>query len=131
MLLDQVHQPLHGLLFGDVELHRGLADVKIDFVRRPTDVAEVRVSHFTGTVHDAAHDSDAHAFEVARGFTDLLRGLLEIEERAPTAWAGDIVRLEDAHACGLQDVVADPQALSHGLRQCRPPEIRRRFLRAS
>jgi hypothetical protein len=41
-----------------------------------------------------------------------VRGGLEIEERAAAARAGDVVGLEDAHAGGLQNVVADAQRLA-------------------
>lgn len=114
VFFDQVHEALDGFLLGDVELHGGLADVEIDLAGGSADVAEVGIGHLAGAIHNAAHDGDAHAFEVAGGFADLLGGVLQIEERAPTARAGDVVGLEDADAGGLQDVVADAQRLAGG-----------------
>ena len=46
--LDEVHQPIHGLGFGDVEFDGRLADVEIDLAGRAAHVAEIRVGHFAG-----------------------------------------------------------------------------------
>src|SRR2546430_12480956 len=56
--------PYTTLFRSDVELHRGLANVKIDLARRAADVAEIRIRHLAGTIHDAAHDRDLDAFEI-------------------------------------------------------------------
>ena len=59
VLLDQVDQPLHRFSFRDVELHRCLADVEVDLVRRTADITEIGIGHFAGPIDDAAHDGDA------------------------------------------------------------------------
>ena len=86
-----------------------LADVKIHFSRGAADVAEIRVRHLAGTIHDAAHDGDLHALEMRSGRFDFRGRRLEIEERPSATWAGDIVRLEDPGAGCLENVVSEPQ----------------------
>ena len=115
VFFDEVDEAFDGFAFGDVELHGGLADVEIDLLGSAADVAEVGVGHFTGTVDDAAHDGDAHAFEMTRGGADFLRGGLQVEECAAAAGTSDVVGLENAYAGGLQDVVADAQSLPGGV----------------
>ena len=110
MLADEVHEAVHGIGFGDVELDGGLADVEVDLAGRAAHVAEVRVRHLAGAVHDAAHDGDLHAFEVLGAGLDARGDGLEVEERAPAARAGHVVGLEAAATGGLEDVVGEAQA---------------------
>src|SRR6478609_10278900 len=112
MLADEVGEAADRFFFRDVELHGGLADVKVDLAGRAADVAEVRVRHFARAVDDAAHHRDPHALEVAGGGADFLGGVLEIEQRAAAARAGDVVGFENTGAGGLQDVVGEPQRLA-------------------
>ena len=63
---DQILEAIDGFRFGNVEFHRGLADVEIHLAGRAADVAEIGVGHFAGAVHDAAHDGDLHALEMRR-----------------------------------------------------------------
>src|SRR4051812_32611867 len=79
VLLDEVDEPLHGLPFWNIKLHRLPADVEIDLVRGSTHVAEVRIGHFARAIDDAAHHGDAHALEMAGGGADFLGRRLEIE----------------------------------------------------
>ncbi len=70
VVADEVDEAIDGFDFGDVELHRGLADVEIDFVGGAADVAEIGVGHFAGAVDDAAHDGDFDAFQVLGALLD-------------------------------------------------------------
>ena len=109
---DQVLEALDGFGFGDVEFHRGLADVEVDLAGRAADVAEIGVGHFAGAVDDAAHDGDFDALEVDGGRLDARGGGLQIEERAAAGGAGDVIGLEDAGAGRLEDVVGEAQRLA-------------------
>src|SRR6185295_11044751 len=66
MLFDQGDQTLVGFGSGDVVLDARLAHVEVDLAGRAADVTEVRIGHFPGAVHDAAHDGELDALEVAR-----------------------------------------------------------------
>ena len=87
----------------------GFADVEIDFAGRAADVAKIRVGHFAGAVDDAAHDGDFHAFEMLRARFDARGDGLQIEQRAPADWAGDVIGLETAATRRLQNIVGQPQ----------------------
>lgn len=106
---DQVNQAVDGILFGDVEGNWRFADIEVNFVRGAADVAEVGIGHFAGAIDDAAHDGDAHSFEVAGGVADFAGGVLEVEQGAAAAWAGDVVGFKDAGAGGLEDVVGEAE----------------------
>ena len=110
MLANQIFESIDGFCFGNVEFHRGLADVKIHFAGRAADVAEICIRHFAGTVHDASHDGDLHALEVQRGGFDFRRRGLQIEQRPSAGWAGDVISLENPRARCLQDVVGQRSA---------------------
>ena len=112
MFPDEIGEAADGFRFRNIEFHGGLADVEVDLVRGTADVAEIGVRHFAGTVDDATHDGNSNALEMAGGGADFLCGVLEIEQGAAAAWAGDVVGLEDAGAGGLQDVVGEPQRLA-------------------
>ena len=89
-----------------------LADVKVDLARRAAHVAEIRVRHFAGAVHDAAHDGDLHALEMLRARLDARGDGLQIEQRPPAARARDVIGLEAAATGGLQNIISQPQRLS-------------------
>src|SRR6478752_1357910 len=88
MFPDEVGEAADRFFLRDVELHGGLADVKVDLAGRAADVAEVGVRHFARAVDDAAHHCDPHALEVAGGGADFLGGVLEVEKRAAAARTG-------------------------------------------
>src|SRR5450432_2215566 len=101
VFLDEVHETLHGLGFGDVELDRRLADVEIDLVWRTSHVTKIRVRHFAGAVHDAAHDGNLHALEMLRARLDTRGDGLQIEQRPPATRTCDVIRLEAPATSGL------------------------------
>jgi hypothetical protein len=109
VFLDEVNEPFHRLGFGNVELDRRLADVKINLVRRAAHIAEIRVRHFARPVHDATHDGDLHAFQMFRARFDARRDGLQIKQSSPAARTRDVIRLETAAAGSLQNVVSQPQ----------------------
>ena len=82
VLLDQVHQAVHGFRFGNVELHYGLSDVEVDLARRAADVAEIRIRHLARAIHDAAHDRNLHTLEMLRAGFNAAGDGLEVEEGA-------------------------------------------------
>src|SRR5437762_13275192 len=112
MLAHQIHEAIHGFRFGDVEFHGGLADVEIDLAGRAADVTEIRVGHFSGSIHNATHDGDLHALEMPRPFFDASGDGLEIEERSNARWTGDEIGFETATTRGLQNVIRQPQRLT-------------------
>ena len=111
MFADEVYQSIDGFVFRDIETDWFLAHVEVDLVGSPTHVAEVGVSHFTGTINDAPHDRDFHAFEVLRPGLDPRGDRLQIEQRASATRAGDVIGLEGSAARGLQDVESQSQGL--------------------
>src|SRR5213592_2181423 len=56
-----------------------LADVEIHLAGRAAYVTKVSVRHFTGAVHNSAHDRDLHAFKMRRRRFDLRGGCLQIK----------------------------------------------------
>ena len=79
VLADEVLEALDGFGFGDIEFHRGLADVEIDLAGGAADVAEIGVGHLAGAVDDTAHDGDFDTLEMEGGGLDAGGGALEIE----------------------------------------------------
>jgi hypothetical protein len=107
VLADEGDQAGVGVGLGDVVLDAVRPDVEVDFAGGAADVAEVGVGHLAGAVHDAAHDGDFHALEVAGLGADALGGGLQIEEGAAAARAGDEFGLRDARPGALEDVVGE------------------------
>src|SRR4051812_36122021 len=101
VLADERDEARVGLDLRNVVLHAVFADVEVDFSGRAADVTEIRVGHLPRAVHDAAHDGDFHALEVAGLRPDALRGRLQVEKGAATARAGDKLGLGDARAGAL------------------------------
>src|SRR6516165_9020730 len=95
VLANQVFESIDGFGFGNIKFHRGLADVEIHFSRRAADVAEIRVGHFAGTVHNATHDGDLYTFQMQGGRFDFRCGGLQIEKSPSAGWAGYIISLEN------------------------------------
>src|SRR5213082_1040687 len=112
MLAHQLHEPVHGFGFGDVEFYRRLADVEVYFPGRAADVAEIRVGHFSGTIHNATHDGDLHALEMLRPLFDARGDGLEIEQRPAARWTGNVIGFETATTRGLQNVIRQPKRLT-------------------
>src|SRR5271154_3608736 len=63
VFLDEVHETIHRLAFGNVEFDGRFANVEIDLPRRSADITEIRVRHFPGAVDDAAHNRNFYALE--------------------------------------------------------------------
>ena len=106
MIANKILQAIDCFGFGNVEFHRGFADVEIDLSRGAADVTEIGIRHFTGAVHDAAHDRDLYAFQMRGRVFDASGRGLQIKERPSTRWTGDVVGLENAAAGRLENVVA-------------------------
>ena len=109
MLADQILKPVDGLGLGNVELHRGLADVEVDLAGSASHVTKIRIRHFARAVHDATHHRDLHALQVLGGSLDLGRGALQVEKRPAAGRTGHIIRFEDPATRRLQDVEAETQ----------------------
>ena len=73
-------------------------------VEMSANVAVIGISHFAGSVYNAAHDGDFDAFEVFGAAFDSGGDGLQVEQGATAGWASDIIRLEGAAARGLEDV---------------------------
>ena len=112
MLANQIFESIDGFCFGNVEFHRGLADVEIDFAGRAADVAEIGVGHFAGPIDDASHDGDLHAFQMQGGCFNFRGRGLQIEQRSSAGWAGHIISFENPRAGRLQNVVGQTERLS-------------------
>ena len=70
-----------------------------------TDVAVVRIRHLTGTIDDAAHNTNFQTYQMTGGSLDLGYGLLQVVERTTTARAGDILCLGELNAGSLKDAI--------------------------
>src|SRR4029453_10382741 len=95
---DQIFESIDCFCFGDVEFHGRFADVKIHFAGRAANVAEVRIGHFSGTVHDTSHDGDLYAFQMQGGCFDFGCCGLQVEQRPSARWARHIICLEHPRA---------------------------------
>ena len=84
MFLDQIDEAVHRFGFGNIEFDRLFANVKIDLAGRTADITEIRIRHFAGSIHDATHDRDLHAFQVRRARLDPRRHRLQIKQRPAT-----------------------------------------------
>ena len=111
MLANQILQTFYRFGFGNVELHRRLADVQIHLARRAADIPEIGVRHFARAIHDATHDRDLHAFEMRSCLFDSSSRCLEIEQGAAAGRAGDVIGFENARAGCLQNIVTQAQSL--------------------
>mmetsp|Transcript_107325 Transcript_107325/g.256315 ORF Transcript_107325/g.256315 Transcript_107325/m.256315 type:complete len:339 (-) Transcript_107325:1314-2330(-) len=104
VLLDEVHQSLHGILRGDGLLHAVVLDVKIHLANAATNISKISVCHLTWPIHDAAHDGDSNTWQMARSLLDLGRRGLQVKERPAAGGAADELSLGDAHARSLEQV---------------------------
>src|SRR6516225_5711685 len=138
MFLDEIDEPVHGLRLRNIKLHRLLTDVEIHLARRATDIAKIRIGHFSGAIHDTTHDCNLHSFEVAGGGFNSRRGCLEIKQGSSAGGTRYVIGLENACTCCLEDVVGQTEGLTGrflALNQDRitytvakqGPKIRRRF----
>ena len=109
MLSYEIHESLHRIPFGNIELHGLLPNIEVYLTGGSTDITEVGVGHFTRAIDDAPHDGDTHPFEVGSGSLDEGRCFLEVEERSTAGGAGDVIGLEDTDPGGLEDVVGEAQ----------------------
>ena len=107
VLPDQINYSFVSLFLRDVIAHTGFSNVEIDFSGSSADVAEVCIGHFTRAVYDAAHDGDLHALEVSGLAANTLGGRLQVEQGPTTGRAGHKLRLGDASASALEDVVGE------------------------
>jgi len=112
VLANEINETFDGFDFGDVELDRPFADIKIDLAGRAADIAEIGIGHFAGAVHDATHDRDLHAFQMGRAFFDPGGDGLEIEQGSSAGRAGDVVGLETPATSRLEDIVSKSERLS-------------------
>ena len=70
MFPDKIHQSIDSLRLRNVKLQRLLADIQIDLAGGSAHIAEVRIRHFAGPIHDATHYRDFYPFEVVCGGLD-------------------------------------------------------------
>jgi hypothetical protein len=87
MFADQIFQPIYRFRFGNIEFHRGFADVEIHLARRAADISKVRIRHFTWAVHDATHDGNLYAFEMQCCCFDFIRSTSYAEMLRPGSGA--------------------------------------------
>ena len=101
MLLDQVNEPIHGLCLRDIELDWLLADIKIDFSWRPTDITKISICHFAGAIDDTTHDGNLDARQMPGALLDPCGDRLQVEEGSPTGRTGHIIGFEGPTTGGL------------------------------
>ena len=109
MFADQIYQPVNGFRFGNVELDCRLSDVKVDLPRRAADIPKIGISHFSGAIHNAAHDRNLHSFKMLRPRLNPGCDGLQIEECPAAGWARDVICLERPAPSGLQDIERQPE----------------------
>mmetsp|Transcript_6634 Transcript_6634/g.20058 ORF Transcript_6634/g.20058 Transcript_6634/m.20058 type:complete len:528 (+) Transcript_6634:76-1659(+) len=124
MLLEQLDELPHRVLLRDAAAHHLLAHVQVDLARQAAHVAKVCVRHLAGAVDDAAHHRDGHARQVARRLSDMLRHLLQVEQRAAAAGARHVLRLDAAHAAALQQ----PERRAHHVLGAEPLRLEHRAI---
>ena len=105
VVVDELQQALHSLFLGDILLHALLTFIKGDLAPTCTHIAVVGIGHLARTIHDAAHDADLQAYQMAGSRLDTSNGLLQIVERTATPRAGDIFGLGKLDAGSLEDGV--------------------------
>ena len=110
-LFDEVDEAVECLIGGDVVFNTGFSDVEIDFIGGTSDVAEVGIGHFSGTIDDTAHDGDGDAFEMIGFGSDALGDGLEVKEGASATWAGDEFSFGDTGSGSLEEVVSEGDGL--------------------
>ena len=108
---------LDGFFLRDILEDALFASIEGDALSSGSHVAVIGVRHLTGTVDDTAHDGNLETFILRGCFLHFRNGFLEIEERTSATRAGDILRLINTHARGLQDILA--QEIEFRLREIR------------
>ena len=107
MFLDEIYEVLVCFGLGNVVSDAGLADVEIDLRGSATDVAEIRIGHLAGTIHDTAHDCDFDALKVTGFFAYALCRGLQVEERSAAAWTSDELGFRNSGSCSLKNIVSE------------------------
>ena len=102
MLLNELNEGLHGLVFRDISPHHFLFLVQGDFPGPGADVAVVRSAIHQGRSR-CIPDANFHAFEVVGHFTDFGRRFLKVKQRPSATRATDVLGLGDPGARRLQD----------------------------
>lgn len=88
---------------GDVFFDKLLTFIYRDPARAGTDVAIVGISHLTGPIDDASHNSYLESFQVGCVCFYFRQCLLEVEKCPSATGAGDVFRLRDPESGGLKD----------------------------
>ena len=101
----QLQQLINRLFFGDILLHTHLLLVETNLTASGTDIAIVSISHLTRAVDNATHDAYFQSYQMTRGRLDAGDGVLQVIQRAATAWTRDIFRLRKFDASGLQNSI--------------------------
>ena len=86
-------EDIDGLRVGDVAQYGNILVVDGNLMVAFADIAPVGVSHLTGAVNYAAHDSDDHVLHAGSTLLNLLKGLLKVVHRPPASGASDVLRL--------------------------------------
>ena len=104
--LNELKQAFDGFVLGNVLLYAFLSSVERYFATACSYVTIVGIRHFTGTVDNAAHDTNFQTHQVAGSGFYACDSLLQVVKRAPTARTGDVFCLGEFDAGGLENGVS-------------------------
>ena len=102
-----MQETVDSLSFGNVFLDAFFLPIERDAARTGTHVAVVGIGHLARSVDDAAHDADLQSHEMSSGCLDAADGVLQVVERAAAARTGDVLRLGEFDAGGLENGVGE------------------------
>ena len=101
MFFNKIDEVLYRFFLGDVDTHRGMPDVKVDFSGGAAYITEVGIAHLARAVDDAAHDGNFDALQVTGCCANFLCSFADVVQSASAGGAGDVFRLAETYASGL------------------------------
>ena len=112
--LNELKQAFDGFFFGNVLLDALLSSVERYLATSCSDVTVIGVSHFAGTIDNAAHNANLQTNQVAGSGFYARDGFLQVVQRSATARARDVFRLGEFDAGSLKDGVSEGDELFAG-----------------
>src|SRR3990172_2219704 len=87
-----------------ITLDTGFADIKIDLASFGSDIAKIRVSHFSRSINDTTHDGNFYSWQVRCALADPFSDLLQFKKSAAAARTRNELCFRSAHPGGLKNI---------------------------
>lgn len=94
---------LHSFIFWNVFLDTFLLTIEANLLGPSTNITIIGVCHFSGTIHNTAHNTYLQALHTFGGFLDLSNSGAKIVKRSATTGTRNILGLDHTEPASLQN----------------------------